>query len=110
MDKKPPKEDKRNHRGTSSIWMGFIKVDNQLEKDLIWQVRNAENISIGIDPILGLDENYKLSVNILVHLKEYGMYTLNKLNKTRIKNEPSDYWFSAKYMGFEGQEYYGCNH
>ena len=37
------------------------------------------------------------------------MYTLNKLNKSRIKNEPSDYWFSLKDMAFEGQEAYEWN-
>lgn len=56
-------------KGTSTVWDGFIKVYNWLAKDLTWYVGNGQDIIIGIDPILGMEDNYKLFDDILSYLR-----------------------------------------
>lgn len=54
---------------------------------------------VGIDPILGLDENYKLSKEIRSYLKENDMNTLDRI-KNKNCNYKVSFWLKAKDFGF----------
>lgn len=86
-------------RNLSSIWKGFMNVFNSMEKVLRWQVRTGRQIMVGIDPILGMEENYTFSKHILDFLKDKDFSTLDRVKKKIILNGNS-YWIRASDLGF----------
>ena len=85
------------YRNCSPIWKGFIKTIISLH--LCWKVGNSRNIMVGIDPIIGLEEDYKLSSNILNYLVDIGYTTLAQIRRPICRNRDCSYWLSTKYLG-----------
>ena len=59
-------------RNSTPICRGFMKIYLWIGKDLTWKVGNGKDVMVGIDPILGLGENFQLSPFILSYLGEIG--------------------------------------
>ena len=49
----------------SIIWNSFIKNINWVKKWLSWDIGNGKHVRVGIDPLVGLNENYKLPEEII---------------------------------------------
>lgn len=89
-------------KGTSSIWVGFIKVYSWMARDLSWRVGNGKDILVGIDPILGLDDTYTLSNEVIYTIHRFEFATLSKIKRTH-KRENQSYWLNALEMGFQDE-------
>ena len=55
---------------------------------------------VGIDPILGLGENFQLSPYILDYLVEIGYVTLEHMRRPKWLKRDSSYWYTTKDLGF----------
>ena len=51
----------KSTRNSLNLWSGFIKAYMWLGRGLNWNVGLVSNVLIGIDPIIGMEENYQLS-------------------------------------------------
>ena len=40
---------------------------------------NGQSVLVGIDPIVGLDKSYGLSMSLMNYLNDYGINTLNQV-------------------------------
>ena len=80
-------------RNVSVIWKGFLLTLPWLGKGVLWQVGNASNIHLGVDPVVGMGSSYFLSEDLRAYLEDYGIQTL-----AQARNETcfaSGYWFNA---------------
>ena len=58
------------------IWKGFMKIYHWNGMNLTWKVGNGKNVLVGIDAILGLEENFQLSPYITNYLADISYFTL----------------------------------
>ena len=58
---------------------------------------------VGIDPILGLGQNFHLFPYILEYLAEIGYFTLANIKRYKWMNKESSYWYTTKDMGIVGE-------
>ena len=93
--RKPPK----TYINCSPISNGFTKVYNRASLNLCWKVGNCKNIIVGNDPIIGLEEDYKLSSNISNYLVDIGYTTLAQIRRPIWRNRDCSYWLTTKYLG-----------
>ena len=71
---------------------------------LCWKVGNGKNIKVGIDPIIGIEEDYKLSSNILNYLDDIGYTTLAQIRRPIWRNRDCSYSLTTKDLGLIIQE------
>ena len=63
---------------------------------------NGDNILVGIDPFIGGEYAYILSLDFLDYMAYFGFVTLNKFKRPNwLKHSPS-YWFTAIDLGLHG--------
>ena len=55
---------------------------------------------VGIYPFVGVNENYKLSEDIISHIYFLDLETLNMIKIPPWEILKGDYWFLSKYLGF----------
>ena len=90
---------KNKSRNMSPIWKGFMNLYHWVGQFLTWQVCNEKHVLVGIDPIIGLEDDYKLIPYVTNYLAEMGYYTLAHIKKPIWLNMDRSYWYSTKYMG-----------
>lgn len=66
--------------------------------DICWQVGNGKETSIGINPIVGLDDSCILSAGLRGLLNGAGYYTLDSVKNGRT----GSYWYSGADLGLNG--------
>ena len=86
-------------RNISPIWKGFLKIYHMIGLNLCWKVGNGRNMMVGIDPIIGLGEDYKLSTHILNYMANIGYFTLTHIRIHLWRNMDCSYWLTTKDLG-----------
>ena len=59
---------KRNSRNMSPIWKGFMKPYHWVGQFITWKVGNGKNVLVGINPIIGLEDDHKISPYVTNYL------------------------------------------
>ena len=52
-------------KGSSIIWNSFIKILHWIKKHISWDIGSAESVQVLIDPFIGDNGRYKLTVEIM---------------------------------------------
>ena len=55
-------------QNTSNIWNGFMRVLGWICKSMCWKARNGEDVKIGINPIIGMEETLMLYGSLISYL------------------------------------------
>eukprot|EP00253_Pinus_taeda_P007705 PITA_07705 len=78
-------------RNCSVIWKVTTEAFKVIEQGLAWRVGNGESVRIGRDPWVGCSEGFALSPDLLTHLDEKGIKSLNQIanmNQSSIWGQP----------------------
>lgn len=79
----------------SPIWRGFLKVYDWIANDICWRVGNGCSCLIGVDPVLGLEENYRLSDNLITSLNNRGLVSLNDIYDNHLSCISGNGWLES---------------
>ena len=80
---------------SSYFWNGFVRVFIWISKALSWKVGNGKLIILGVDQIMGLDDSYVLSPELVECLHDYVMYSLNHAQNLGRGSNSNGYWLGA---------------
>ena len=65
---------------------------------MTWKVVNGANVLVGVDPVIGNEENYLLPPPLLYYLAELGFFSLTHIKRPSI----SLTWLADKDLGLGG--------
>ena len=85
-----------------------MKIYHWVGEHPTWKVGNGRNVLFGIDPIIGLGNDFKLSSYITNYLAEIGYFTLAHIRRPIRLNMDSSYWYTAKYLGLVQDQAFEC--
>jgi hypothetical protein len=67
------REGRKNWVGISNIWRTLTSSLSIITEWLAWKPGNGKDIMIGVDPLIGAQNYYKLSINLVLALKAQGI-------------------------------------
>ena len=62
----------------------------------------GKSILLGLDSIVGLEDSYVLSSELVTYLNDYGLYTLNHALNLGGWSKLIAYWLDVEYLEFFG--------
>ena len=62
----------------------------------------GDNIQIGIDPIVGMENSFILSPSLVSYLDDYGIFTLDQISVKNFANGYGVHWLSAEELELGG--------
>ena len=90
-------------QGTSFFWNNFIRAISWLTRFLGWKASNGHKIKIGIDPIVGLNSDYMLPLELRAYLVDYGISHLSYAQNWGIVSVSQSYWLTVDDLELAGQ-------
>lgn len=86
---------------SSVVWNSLLSTLLLILRDLYWQVGRGNNIFIGLDPIVGINE-WQLSHRLIAHLHQRNLIVLKQAQAFGEDYEPD--WISSDALGMIGEE------
>ena len=74
---------------------GFIRILSWITCKLGWKVGNGLKIRLGVNPIVGLDASYILSLDLRDYLADYGISFLAQVHRQDGTSQGFNCWYSA---------------
>lgn len=92
-----------NPRTASFFWKGFMKLFPWISAFLPWHVGDGTEVIVGLDPILGIESQCQLSVELRNFFMNRGLFSLSHFKRRNGLLSDSAYWSSAADLGLSGQ-------
>jgi hypothetical protein len=89
-------------KATSRIWGGLMKSIHLITHWLSWNLGSGQLIALGKDKILGMGENYFLSINLISSLHCRNIFTLAQDMRHYDRQHSSSSWHNSNDLGFTG--------
>ena len=70
-----------NQWNVSAIWNNFLKSYLFINQAIAWSIRHGILVNIGLDPIVGLHDGYKLSTSLISELRYRNIVILKQALK-----------------------------
>ena len=90
-------------RSTSLIWKGFIRIFHWISRSLCLKFGNKEDIRLGIDPFVGMEKDYALSLELISFLNSQDIGYLIQLGNCGGCCFSEDYWFTIEDLELAGE-------
>ena len=65
----------------SNFWNGFLRAFCWISRGLSWKVGNRTHVLVGIDHVIGNEDNYILSHFLFEYLVDLGFLTLTHIKR-----------------------------
>ena len=88
-------------RGVSAFWRGFIQAIPWLGHHLAWQVGNGRDISIGVDPLIGIPHSYLLPEGLRTYLEDLDITSLARAHNSL--PDAQHYWYTVEELLLDGE-------
>lgn len=88
-------------RNCSVIWKTTTEALKVIEQGLAWRVGNGETLRIGRDPWVGCSEGFALPPDLLTHLDDGGITSLNQIANMEQSSIWGQSWKSEEVLGLD---------
>lgn len=103
------RENQRGGRNISNIWSNCLNFINIVLKWISWSLGDGTKIRLGEDPILGMEDNHKLSKGLINHLHEKGISHLFKIKEHNDDMMGGKGWMNANSLNLSPKYYVEWN-
>lgn len=93
----------KSKNGISNNWVVLLSSFDNIKNWLAWLLRNGQSIQIGEDPIIGGPISYRLSLELIHHLRARGIYTLHHIHHRGSTRGDIGRWIYVGPLGLYGE-------
>ena len=86
----------------SIVWNEFLHVIGWINASLSWRVGSSREVRIGIDPMAGMEDSSLLSCQLIAHLNNHGVVSLDHIHRTSFSRDYGSHWLKATDLGLGG--------
>jgi hypothetical protein len=91
--------EKISSTGSSNFWRALTLSLPVISDWLAWKIGNGKTVRLGVDPIVGCHNFYKLSTNLTLALKEQGITYLAQAGEGFVEDTAHNSWKQAEISG-----------
>jgi hypothetical protein len=98
------REGRKNLKGISNCWRALTTSLPIITDWLVWKLGNGWDIRLGVDPLIGAQSFYKLSVNLVNTFHSKGIKFLAQVASLDVGVLNVFNWKSAEMLGLSGEQ------